>query len=697
MYGMEAIRTLGCLAVAGTFLGVRTMVQADQLLIWHSADSCRVAVDPTKREPRPVSRLLYGKFTEHLGRNIYNGMWAQVLRNPGFESWRYFAESKDALAGRYRHVQPGVPAQLPSTDPDKLAAWWMPYGRGEVDYSLDGNARNAEFCQRLAVTKLETPEVGLQQPLFLPTHRTADYEVSFWARRQEGGGALHLSVASVAGQSLGAATVELPGTEWQKLEARLTLDLTGVNPGDPLLFRLGLEAPATVWLDQVFLFPADHVDGFDPDVIRLLRESRLPLLRWPGGNFVSGYRWKDGIGPLDDRPIRHNRAWNMPEYNHVGTDEFMAFCRAVGCEPMICLNAGDGTPEEGAQWLEYCNGGTDMEYGALRAKNGHPAPYGVRYWEIGNELYGIWQIGHCTAEEYAQRYRAFYAAMHAVDPSILFIANGDNPAWNEQVLAGAGPLVRSLSLHTLTGGGARDETDAERVFRAFMGFPVWYAGYLDRLAKQMAGAGLEPKIALTELQVFTNRPNLPNNASLTEALWTAQILNACARTNGVVELVTHSALVNHGGGLRKEREFVYPNPVHWCHYLYATQDCDRLAPVTLACPGYDSPGAPSIDAAKNVPYLDCLALTDAEGKKLTVFLVNRHPTTGFDVRLHVAGRPETEEAHVQTLTGDSYMAANDREHPNRVALASSAVVVEHGDATVRCPAHSLVRVSLPEK
>jgi alpha-N-arabinofuranosidase len=674
-----------------------TVVQAETQYVSQQSDSCRVDVDLTRRAERPVSRRLFGKFTEHLGRNVYGGMWAQVLRNPGFEGWRYFAKSKDGLASMYRHALPAVPPELLAADAEQLAVWWMPYGRGEVAYRLEGGARNSELCQCLEVRQLATPEVGLQQPHYLPTHRTGEFVVSLWARSPAAGGQLRLSVATLEGESVGAATLSLPGPDWQRLSATLTVDRAKVRRGQPLLFRIGLASPATVCLDQVFVFPADHVVGFDPDVVRLLRESRLPLLRWPGGNFVSGYHWKDGIGPVDDRPTRHNHPWKMPEYNHVGTDEFLAFCRAVGCEPMICVNAGDGTAEEAAHWVEYCNGSTDTKYGALRASHGHPEPYGVRYWEIGNELYGGWQIGHCTAEQYAQRYRAFHEAMHAVDPSILFIANGNDPAWNERVIAGAKDLLRSLSLHTLTGGGARDETDAEKVFGAFMGFPVWYAGYLDRLARQMAEAGLEPELALTELQVFTNRPNLPNNASLTEALWTAQILNACARTGGMVELVTHSALVNHGGGLRKERELVYPNPVHWCHHLYSTQDCDRLAPVTVACPSYDSPGAPSIDAAEDVPYLDCLALTDAAGEKVSVFLVNRHPEAGFDVRLHVAGWTGKGDARVQTLTGDSYMAANDWEHPNRVAPMASTIAVADGEATVRCPRHSLVRVSLARR
>src|SRR5206468_5093319 len=110
--------------------------------------------------------------------------------------------------------------------------------------------------------------------------------------------------------------------------------------------------------------------------------------RWPGGNFVSTYHWEDGVGPLDSRPTKANFAWGALELNTFGTDEFISFCRAVGCEPMICVNAGSGTPEEAARWIEYCNGPATSPMGKLRAANGHPEPFHVKHWEVGNELWG---------------------------------------------------------------------------------------------------------------------------------------------------------------------------------------------------------------------------------------------------------------------------------------------------------------------
>ncbi len=177
-------------------------------------------------------------------------------------------------------------------------------------------------------------------------------------------------------------------------------------------------------IGRLELLPADHVGGADPDVIRLLKASRLPILRWPGGNFVSGYHWEEGVGPIDARPTVPNYAWGAVETHRFGTDEFLAYCRVVGCEPMICINGGDGTPEEAARWVEYCNGAPSTPMGRLRTKHGYREPYGVRHWELGNELWGRWQYHWTTAAGYVDRYRRFAEAMRTADPSIELYACG---------------------------------------------------------------------------------------------------------------------------------------------------------------------------------------------------------------------------------------------------------------------------------
>ena len=144
--------------------------------------------------------------------------------------------------------------------------------------------------------------------------------------------------------------------------------------------------------------------GYRADVLSCLRdELKVPVVRYPGGNFVSSYRWQDGIGPKDQRRKKPELAWAGVEPNTFGTDEFMSWCGSVGAEPYLCLNMGTGSLEDALAWLEYCNGDKDTHYANLRRKNGHEKPYGVKYWALGNEMWGPWQVEQLTKEAYATK------------------------------------------------------------------------------------------------------------------------------------------------------------------------------------------------------------------------------------------------------------------------------------------------------
>ena len=162
--------------------------------------------------------------------------------------------------------------------------------------------------------------------------------------------------------------------------------------------------------------------GFRTDVLDALRPLKMPLLRWPGGNFVSGYHWIDGVGPRDERPRKSELAWLAEESNRFGTDEFIEYCRVLDTDPYICINMGTGTIDEAQAWVEYCNGTGNTYWANLRRKNGHEEPFNVRYWGLGNELYGGWQLGASTADDYVKKGREFAKVMKLTDPSIELIS-----------------------------------------------------------------------------------------------------------------------------------------------------------------------------------------------------------------------------------------------------------------------------------
>jgi alpha-N-arabinofuranosidase len=200
----------------------------------------------------------------------------------------------------------------------------------------------------------------------------------------------------------------------------------GADTGDGRLEIVG-SGSGTFHVGAASLMPADNVSGFKAAAIRWLKELGVEIARWPGGNFVSAYDWRDGIGDRDRRPPRRELAWSGLESNDMGIDDFMTFCGLIGATPYLAVNSGLGDAQSAADEVEYVNGPATSRLGRLRAANGHPAPYGVRIWGVGNEMYGPWQWGHMSIRQYPEKHNLMVRAMRRVDPSIEVIASGATP------------------------------------------------------------------------------------------------------------------------------------------------------------------------------------------------------------------------------------------------------------------------------
>lgn len=641
----------------------------------------RIAVDASVKGA-PISRNLFGKFTEHLGRNVYLGMWAQVVPNPEFAKAERFGNADQTLNMRSRVAQEFGIEQRDHAVRDDVAPLWL--ADGDVTCELtESDGRDTQ-----------TATVGdrggaLITGVYPPLHRCRALEVTLNARAAVAT-SVRVALTSIDGAEVCAGLIHL--TEgWSDGAVELTAaDAHADEPGAPYLLRLELPPGVEVEFARALAFPTDNLDGWEPEVVEYMREARLPMLRFPGGNFVSGYHWEDGVGPLDGRPPLPNPAWHGAEWNHVGTDEWLRLCELTGAQPLICNNAGDGTPEEARAWIEYCNGATDTPMGGKRAENGREEPWAVKYWEVGNEIYGGWQIGHTNAEGYAERYAEFIAAMLAADPTIEIIANGDSVEWNRALVERNGDAVRSISVHSLPGSHIPADADPEAVYLEFMAHAAGYHDHLRALAAPMVEAGLQPKLAVTELQVFTNKPTLPNNASLTDALWTAGVIHACIRS-GIVELVTHSAMLNHGGGLRKERGVVYTNPVWWTTHLYGEQRGVTPLHVGVECGVFTNDGS-WLGKREAVPYLDVMALAAEDGSELSLFVVNRHPRVAIETAVSVRGVDPGARVDVDTLNGDGPMARNTMEAREAVTLDRAHAELADGALTHAFPPHSLTRM-----
>jgi len=209
--------------------------------------------------------------------------------------------------------------------------------------------------------------------------------------------------------------------------------------------------------------PLSDEQGYRRDVRDAVRELGVTTLCYPGGNFVSNYYLRDGVGPRASRPARRELAWRTVESNYFGADEFLAYCGRLGCEPYLCVNLGTGTPEEAADWLGYCNSTQPTAIARQRAANGHPRPYDVRLWGLGNEMYGRWQVGQRPAHDYALVARETAKAMRLVDPRIELVAVGheNGPWWNATALAETVPYIDHLALHVYVGSDDTAEAPAQ--------------------------------------------------------------------------------------------------------------------------------------------------------------------------------------------------------------------------------------------
>jgi alpha-N-arabinofuranosidase len=446
-------------------------------------------------------------------------------------------------------------------------------------------------------------------------------------------------------------SLELPAGQAQPLEA--------------LDFAILLRGEGRVLLDQVFLYPSDHLERMDPEMIAMSRELRTPIVRF-GGNFTSAYHWRDGVGDLDRRISMLNLSWGMPEYNHFGTDEFLAFCRLVGAEPQICLNLGSGTIAEAVDWVRYVN----RKWG----KTG-------LLWELGNELWGTFQTGYPTEPRAAARTKAFSEAVKRVDPAVKLIATGQDPdhfeSWNGSLLRDAPGTFDYLATHWVVGAGRVVKKEAPPEFIALAGYalPVELERRLRAMRQQISQtewAKDKVKIAFTEWLFHGPNERAPRFMNMGGAVCTAGFLNTLIRTADFVPISDMTGLIEFGG-VWKRRGRVFGTPAYWAFRMYSTADAARPVETRTDSPRYDvKEGIGRLPDIRDVPYLDVVSALDEPGRKLTLFCVNRHLTESMTARVRIAGFEPKPEGRAQTLSASTYSAVNSEERPDAVVPVAAS-------------------------
>jgi alpha-L-arabinofuranosidase len=477
-------------------------------------------------------------------------------------------------------------------------------------------------------------------------------------------------------------------TSKQSEAARVYLDSRRtVAPLDRNLFGSFLEHLGRAIYEGIY-DPGSRLsdaNGFRKDVMDEVRQMGVPIIRYPGGNFVSGYNWLDGVGPKQDRPRVLDKAWNSLNSNQFGTNEFMAWCKAVGTLPLMGLNLGTGTPEEAAALVEYCNVEKGTKWSELRRKHGFAEPYKVKYWCLGNEMDGPWQIGHMTATEYGLKAQDAARQMHYVDPSLQLIACGSSGPlmptyleWDREVLEQCYDYVDGLSLHRYV-GNTHDETGgdsakflamnlsmerqiAETVAvcdmvrgrkrspkKLWLSFDEWNVWYRARSGDAVNGHGQEAPHLLEEVY------------NLEDALLVGGFLNTLIRNADRVKLACLAQLINVIAPITTNANGLFRHPIYY-PYSWALQWArGSVLSILVESPTYEVAGM------GQVPYLDVAATMDPENGKVSVFVLNRDLSRAHTVELNWQDKAPARVLSAMQLTGDDLKASNGFDAPQRVA------------------------------
>jgi alpha-N-arabinofuranosidase len=402
-------------------------------------------------------------------------------------------------------------------------------------------------------------------------------------------------------------------------------------------------------------------DGFRTDVLGLLRELRMGVLRWPGGNFASNYHWTDGVGPKDARPRRPELAWGGEESNRFGTDEFLRYCASAGTDPYICLNMGTGTLEEALGWVEYCNEVRRTHWAERRAENGRAQPYGVSYWGLGNEMYGAWQVGALSAEEYVATATRWARAIRMLDPDVKLVGCGMNGwnDWDRVVIDGLAGVVDLHSLHIYTGSddywtNVLQPHQAERAIRCASGL-LERAAYVQKLERT-------PRIAYDEWNVWyrTEDGTLEERYAFSDALAVGTYLNIFVRNCSWVAMANLAQMVNAIAPIVTTPTALAVQPIYYPVLLHAQAALDYAVDLHVDGPrvnplepgGRRSRWPHRVEDLGPFDLVDAAATVSADGRRLALTLVNRDPQQEQDVQVVLRDAVFGADADLAVVTAD---------------------------------------------
>lgn len=482
-----------------------------------------------------------------------------------------------------------------------------------------------------------------------------------------------------------------------------------IAPIPPALFGGFVEHIGRCVYQGIYDPKSKHADkqGLRTDVLAALREMNLAVMRYPGGNFVSNYHWRDGVGPKENRPTKRELAWHSIETNQFGTNEFLNFCRELKTEPMLAVNLGTGTIQEAADYVDYCNSAPGTDLADLRKSHGHADPHRVKYWCLGNEMDGPWQIGHLDAIDYAKKAREAGKMMKLVDPTIQLIIAGSSgpfmktfPEWDRIALEHCWEHASYLALHNYATNWENDTT-------SFLAYANEFEKHIDTLAtvlretKQKIGAKHDIYLSQDEWNVWYKDRNFKNDwqiaphlceetYNLEDALVCAQWMNVFLRKCDVLKMTCLAQVVNVIAPLKTSGDDLLKESTYWPFVWFSNN-----AKGTSLRPKVE---AKSIATKRfgEFPALDVSATVDLATKKGAIFLVHRGQTETLPTQITIEGahRPQ-KVTGAQQIWGLDPKAANTFDRPDVIVPRTvSAMPMSDGKFPIKLPPLSVTMIQV---
>ena len=445
--------------------------------------------------------------------------------------------------------------------------------------------------------------------------------------------------------------------------------------------------------------PLSDEKGFRKDVMKATQQLNTTIVRWPGGNFVSGYHWEDGIGPADKRPTRIDLAWGNYESNKFGTDEFVDWCRAVNTEPYFCVNLGTGSLDEARNWVEYCNVEKGTYYSDLRVKNGYPQPHKVIYWGLGNEMDGSWQMGHKNAEDYGKYALETAKLMKWIDKDIKLVVAGSSHygadwiGWNRTVLNYCRDHVDYIALHHYS---SKPRTDNS--YYDFMAAPA----LAERAIQITEGVIRETLtktsrrtpiyIAFDEWNVWYRARGEEGNEevyNLEDALVVGSYLNLFIRNAHIVKMANMAQLVNVIAPVFTSKEGLWYQTIFYPLELIAN-NCRGVALETfLECEKFKS-------RQGDLPYLDVASSYNSDKSEIVISVVNRNKDAAIRTDIICQTGIFDGTMIVSEINGKDLMAENSA-NSQTIQTVTREQKIKGDKFTYEFPAHSYTMLQISIK